>query len=321
MAIDDFQIKRFGTEYFPTGDVCAELMRNGDASLDPMSPYPFYPSSSSAALTIQEESNGNKYFRLSGRKDKWVSPRQRIGTECLAPEMVFELSFKSRASAALSIQSRFIFVTKRDDGSNQYHYMVAAYCTTGVNEWKECKGEITMNRPELFSGQPHDFFTDVYMLDDKTTSIDFDDFSFKFLSGPAGGFVVNSEGVDGCWQTGSKVLITSDTMYYEDDTIATIKAVTTEGSMTTLSFEEDLAPRSSKADSIFPVELALMERNIKFESDNAALGEGGHFAVWQTPQAQVLDGVEFYKFGQQGTLGRYVSVDFCSNNQLGNNAN
>jgi hypothetical protein len=99
-------------------------------------------------------------------------------------------------------------------------------------------------------------------------------------------------------------------MHFEHATVATIKDVQAYGSngMIAISFEETLAPRSARQPQGFPIELALMQRNIKFESDSDEKTQGGHLMVFQTGAVyQHLEGVELYHFGQRGVLGRYVS--------------
>jgi hypothetical protein len=151
---------------------------------------------------------------------------------------------------------------------------------------------------------------------DKTVPLDFDDLSFKFTKGSVGDFVVDPVGVSGCWTPGSKVLLTSDTIRFEDSTVVTIKSVQNRPDGTVgLSFLEPLSPRSAATDN-FPIELALLERNVKFESDNTVgIDQGGHLMVfWTKDVAQMIDGVELFKFGQRGTLGRYVSTILWTEN-------
>lgn len=302
--LDNLEIKRLPSSYFPS-DVCSNLVINGGADLDPISPYPFYASDGGfAAVTVMTEGSNN-FFRLTGRRARWSSIRYPIKElECLAPEMVFDYSVKARSTKVMHYLARLVFYTKHPDGRNKYNEIRISECASGANTWEECSGTAAMSRPELF--EAHEIFLDFYVRTDPTTSMDIDDMSFSFKTGAAGGFVVESNGVEQCWLPGSEVLITPDNMWFETDVRAIIKSTSTSDGFTTLEFEETLSPRASK-ESMFPVELVLLKRNIKFESDSTELSEGGHMAVWQTQQVQELDGVEFYKFGQQGTLGRYVS--------------
>lgn len=59
-------------------------------------------------------------------------------------------------------------------------------------------------------------------------------------------------------------------------------------------------------------EVALLSRNIMITGlvEGGDLRyEGGHFIVHQTSAPQIIEGVEFFRLGQQGNLGRY-SIHF-----------
>ena len=307
IAIDDFKMERLGSQYFPTTDLCTDLIQNGDASMSPTHAYPFYSPDALARIQVVTEGT-NSFFRLTDRRYIWSSIRQDISLACLQPATAYRVSFDVRTATPTRVRIRVAYMTKKEDGvTNQWNQFTVATCTTAANNaWTTCSGVSTLYRPNL--EETSQVFLDAQFLDSATMSADYDNFEIAFESGPAGSFVVPAAGVDTCWTPGSKVLISSDTTYPTDDEIATLESVTRVGDTAVLSFQESVAARSSEDGDGFPVELVLMERNIRFESDSDELGEGGHLAVWQTPQAMVLDGVEMYKFGQQGTLGRYVSI-------------
>lgn len=309
-AIDSFQMKRADSSYF-RADVCSELVTNGDAELDQTSIHP-YPVRSAdkyrTALTVKKEAN-NQFFHVTGRKYDWATLRVDISPDCLANEEEYTFTLKARSTAAFNYETRLAFYTKNAEGNDKWNSIsINRDCYTGANEWATCTGSVTLSNPLIF--ESHSIFVDVRTRDDahKTTDMDFDDLSFAFKTGSVGGFVVDAAGVKDCWSPGSKVLLTSDTIHFEDDTNATIASINDQGDGTVvLTFEEDLSPRSSTEDG-FPIEIALLERNVKFESDNHdGIDQGGHLIVYHTQDvAQVIDGVELYKFGQRGKMGRYV---------------
>ena len=319
-AVDNFHIKRADSSYFRS-DVCSELITNGNAELDQTSihPYPVHAADRwHGSLIVQKESN-NQFFHLSGRQYDWSTFRVDLSQDCMSPQQEYMFSLKARSSAAaIKYETRFVFYTKKDDGSNKDEWNSISInndCIAGANQWAECTASVTLSDPKIF--EAHSIFVDIRTLDaaDEKADMDFDDLSFKFATGPAGSFVVEASGVNGCWTAGSKVLLTSDTIKFEDDTVATIESVQDRGDGTVaLTFQEDLSPRSSAEDD-FPIEIALLERNVKFESDNTeGHDQGGHLIVVHTKDvAQMIDGVELFKFGQRGNLGRYVSFLMVTN--------
>ena len=254
----------------------------------------------------------NQFFRVTGRQIEWATFNVDIARACFAPQQEYSFTLKARTntSSAVPYETRIIFYTKNDAGSDQWNGLTLNNkCATGVNQWVECTGTVTLSDPKIF--QAHRMYIEARTLNDadKTVPMDFDDLSFKFTKGSVGDFVVDPNGVSGCWTPGSKVLLTSDTSKFEDRTIATIKSVQNRADGTVgLAFEETLSPRSATTDN-FPIEIALLERNVKFESDNTVgIDQGGHLMVfWTKDVAQMIDGVELFKFGQRGILGRYVS--------------
>lgn len=62
-------------------------------------------------------------------------------------------------------------------------------------------------------------------------------------------------------------------------------------------------------------EVALLSRNIVITGTDEPAPynyEGGHFMIFMTRVPQTVEGVEFYKMGQQGKLGRYsIHLHVC----------
>ena len=73
---------------------------------------------------------------------------------------------------------------------------------------------------------------------------------------------------------------------------------------TRVTLNKNIGTPSSVVEDIgFAVEVALLSRNILFDSEHTG---GGHFWVMQTPTVeQNIEGVEIANFGQEGILGRY----------------
>ena len=117
------------------------------------------------------------------------------------------------------------------------------------------------------------------------------------------------------WEAGAEVLLTSATSQWDDHQVRRIAAVAPyaliqEQKLVSISLDAPLAyrPTTIQDSADFAVEVALLSRNIVFTGgydENAA--HGAHLWVIRTPWVQqMIEGVEFVNFGQQGLLGRCV---------------
>jgi hypothetical protein len=127
-----------------------------------------------------------------------------------------------------------------------------------------------------------------------------------------------------CWRPGDEILITSPDSDFSSANEATIVSVDESTGEITLDRDLDewfvhatqLATLDEDNDARFAIEVARLSRSIIFqaEEDDPTNGDntiGGHLIILHTPVAeQLLLGVELQNFGQQGNLGRYVSLFF-----------
>lgn len=177
-----------------------------------------------------------------------------------------------------------------------------------VNDgWQHCSGDWQFREQEATADR-----IDFYLIsdDDSTSDLDLDNFSFAFKTGPITGITLPDANGDlaACWGEGSELLITSPSLTFDDVETPTVASVTSNGDgTTTLELDAPIGATSfSDAEPDYAVEVALLSRNIAFESDSTASNKGGHLMVLHTPhRAQSLQGVSLRKFGQQGFLGRY----------------
>jgi hypothetical protein len=106
------------------------------------------------------------------------------------------------------------------------------------------------------------------------------------------------------WEQGARIVITSNTQAWWADQQRTIERISiAKPGFVNIELSSPITrPTTVKDDVGFSVEVALLSRNIMFESEDG----GGHFWVMQTPLVQqLIEGVEIANFGQQGRLGRY----------------
>jgi hypothetical protein len=144
---------------------------------------------------------------------------------------------------------------------------------------------------------------------------DIDDLSFEFvhMEAPVIGLVVDGALKDK-WGVGAEILITSHTLNWDDQAVRAIASVEEYGDegkvMIVLNATLGARP-STTSDSSFAAEVALLSRNIVFEGSRESKDgplQGGHLVIYHTASIpQIIEGAEFRNFGQQGTLGRYVS--------------
>ena len=125
---------------------------------------------------------------------------------------------------------------------------------------------------------------------------------FSHMESPISDIVVSSV-VKDKWLPGSEVLITSHTLSSDDQHIRTLVAVQDRGNgLVKLTLDTPIPRPMLTGDE----EVALLSRNIVFESaaDDRTVG---HLTVYRTPsRTQKIAGVEFKNFGQNGTFNQPV---------------
>ena len=132
--------------------------------------------------------------------------------------------------------------------------------------------------------------------------------------------MVPGHGIVDCWDEGAEILITSHTIHTTDSQVRRLAHApipTGLNGMVRLELNESIVfPVTKQHDEgLFAVEVALLSRNIRFESpqdeDDPLIG--GHFMVLRTPDVvQHIEGVEVVNFGQQGRSTRSFYSHFCS---------
>jgi hypothetical protein len=123
--------------------------------------------------------------------------------------------------------------------------------------------------------------------------------------------IVVEEAVKGKWEAGAEILITSHTRDWDGHQVRKIKKVLeydqADGYVLLQLDAPIIRPTTFRQSSNYAVEVALLSRNIVFEGGpDDVENHGGVFSIRDTPVVkQMLVGVDFQNFGQQGYLGRY----------------
>ncbi len=151
------------------------------------------------------------------------------------------------------------------------------------------------------------------MMRDQTYNILYDDVSFTFVSGGVGSPQFGGN-VGACWDTGASVYLASQSMNATAGSVLKITGKNVTGDNTTMKFDKpvDAVPLSKSID--FATEFALLGRNIHFESEDLTNpANGAYLTILSTLSIpQLLQGVTFNGFGQQGIANRFVSALPCT---------
>jgi hypothetical protein len=136
---------------------------------------------------------------------------------------------------------------------------------------------------------------------------DFDNISVTFKAASQEGIdLLDADNLNQCYTAGTEFMIPSDDLAFDSAQVSTLSAVQPLGKV---QIHGDLTRVSTSIeDPDFSSEFAMLSRNIKLKGDeNNDIGPT--FIILSTPLvAQKVKGVEFIGFGQEGILGRNVSV-------------
>lgn len=273
-------------------------------------------------LSVESETiNGetNHYYALRNREYTWSSPKYILPVGCIEKGSVYSFGLDIRMHSSTKESFRIEMKVSFDDRPNSWKWLAVCGKQDFDDGWVHC--EANYEFPE-YDSTPSQI--EIYLVQNDSSNnladADFDNFSASFKSGPVASLVLpDPDGkLASCWGAGSKILVTSSNLDYDDVSTPSITQITSNGDNTvTVELNEAIKMASYEdSEGAYGVEVALLSRNIGFTSDSNQYSEGGHMIVYHTNRAQQLDGVSFEKFGQQGNLGRYVSFGIIENTIL-----
>jgi len=120
-----------------------------------------------------------------------------------------------------------------------------------------------------------------------------------------------------CWSRGDRIVVASTSTDFREAEHATISRIyDSVNGVTTVEIHETLQHDHTGISDAYvsdgrtieqAAEVGLLSRDLVIEGQLADLEstDGGHFVVSKTAVRQAIEGVEFRRMGQQGTLGRY----------------
>ena len=321
--IDDIVFTLPWEEHFPDPNsaICDNLLTNGGADVDNFFPYPFklMGNLGSYLRVKSEDVNGttNNYFSITGREAAWTSISQDLITDCIVANAIYTFKMKVRVHSVEPTTVRFTLKTKLEDPNALPDYEVESIgnCPPASEStgWVQCERKFLFEEThENARGIDLQFI----VQDNNSSDIDYDDIEVTQFSPPVTKYVLPRSILD-CWGVGADIIQTSHTLKHSDYNLVNITNIEDagDGENAIVTIGTPVAkPTTEQDDPRFAVEVAILSRNIAFQSkdDDAAFPlHGGHLAIMHSPDSvQKLVGVDFRNFGQQGNFGRYVSLQY-----------
>lgn len=301
ITIDDVYVGFAPPEAFPDPEApCGDLVPgNGDAELG--FPFPFVTYDRTPLKIMYE--NGNAFFRVA-RKNTYSSIVFPLNMGCTPATSIYAFSAKVRLHSSIPTVVRFMLKTWHDGGPVPASLELLVACPESSSEigWVTCSANWSVQDKHA-DGVKLEVFTIV--PGDTTSVLDYDDLQFTFKSAPSGTGLKVAESAASCWAPGAELVVTSQTINYNNEQMCTIETIDDTGLIKMT--EEIQAPTPSSKYPEYASSFALLSRNIVFEAEVHSTKSiiGGSFTILRTPSQQKLDGVAFVNFGQQGVKGRY----------------
>ena len=314
ISLDNIELSLPHLKFPSKEEVCDQMVTNGDAEAD-THPHPIMLyANPEACVSIGIEDNGNKYFEVRGRRQTWAGLQAPMNLECV--DKYVEYRYTARIWLQSEEEQRVTFALKysKPDGAAGFKVRPFGTCkpTSKYTGWTTC------TQPFMFTEEYNnvtfvDFF---FRSDNENSDLWIDDVSISLVKTPVQSLIVPNT-VLGCWGPGSQILTTSHTLKWQDAVVSEIVDVTPLGDDYAVILLNDTMKwhTTYKQSSLTAVEVALLSRNVVIMGDDtddiANEKHGGHLMILQTPNVkQRIQGVEFRKMGQQGNLGKYVSMTF-----------
>ena len=323
ISMDEFIFELPSEKSFPpVNDTCSELVVNGNAEDTDGRGWAFYPMWSSRGgsweptITREVLSNGatNKFYRASNRRWHSDTIKFNMVNGCFAKAMSYLISLRVRVSSEEPL-SYYVQLRGQRYEDDEWTYKNVLYCPpqTRNDGWVTCSGPYIVEDDFDSTVIKSDIEFNVYMdhkVDngpDVWATVDYDDISVSFMSGPADGLNVD-ESVISRWGVNADVHVTSSTIDYKDSQNAVIESVSSSDGHATIMLKAGIdTVLTNRETQGMGVEVALLSRNIKIEGESGGSAlEGGYFQVFHTPGvAQTIEGVEFTNMGQQQGRNRF----------------
>jgi hypothetical protein len=317
MEIMEFTLRTPPKEAFPDPEnVCRDLVPgNGDAELLGWNSYPFHTNDPDTHLSIAKE-EFNHYFSISGRGFALLNPKNRnwrsngitwnIPQPCVRTRAKYRFKADVRMHSLRPVASTWKIMGFVSDEESTIDTIVDCPPSKGV--WVTCIGEFEPSLA-LASAARFEVFLEVGSSS-YDVNYDVDNLGFETVQGGLDRLIL-PKSVENLWNPGSEILVTSHTSNWEAHQVRTITAVENhdkDGYVRVNLNEAIDRPLTLGSNPFHATEVALLSRNVVFNGTN-----GGHLTVLHTPgQSQVIQGIDFVEFGEQGVRDAYpIHFDFC----------
>mmetsp|Transcript_52985 Transcript_52985/g.78551 ORF Transcript_52985/g.78551 Transcript_52985/m.78551 type:complete len:1770 (-) Transcript_52985:364-5673(-) len=312
--MSNFKLMFPPVDLYPNPDnVCSELIMNGNADMHDQFIYPMesFVGTDSVLKTVllgANQTETNRHFLMTGRRAKHASLSTSLAPGCIVLGARYLLKVKLFLDAVEADKATAVLKLSDENDALIGHKTVANCAMTSFEiGWIDCEGYFDFDEQTANAANVELVFV---WMEDETSDVYYDDISFKFVSGAEGLPIFPAE-VAECWGEGSDVAFMSESLDYDSSHVKKVQNVyDLEGGNWTVDFESQgsfrmVASLSDTPD--FAGEIALLSRNIQFESEDTVNAEnGGFLTVLKTPGVkQVLDGAAFKHFGQQHREHRF----------------
>jgi len=307
IEIDDvvFSLPPVGTVPDPNNVCGGNLIMNGEAEASSIHPYPM--ESFGGHLTVQTGGAGNNYFRLINRKSDNDSIAYYMDAPgCIVAGARYRAWARIRVRSSHDVPTELSFRAFFTDGKSTKYTVASCPPSQRGLGFVQCESEFAVAND--FDAEHVESIRFTFeTVGGPTDDVDVAAWRLEFVEGPTANIIVQEDGVEGCWDEGAEILITSHTIDFESSQVRRIASTpqSTGGGVVTLELDDFIvSPVTEQDGDGFAVEVALLSRNILFlgaiDEDDSLLG--GHLIVLHTPAVQqIISGVEIKNFGRQGT--------------------
>jgi hypothetical protein len=285
----------------PTNLCGGNLIMNGDAEAHSIHPYPMVAAGGSLGIFIFE--TGNQVFRVTGRSSDTDAVQYNLAAPgCVMTGAQYSVRARVRFVSETPVASTMMFRIFFTDKTSLV--MEAATCAAAGRAWEDCLGRFTV--VDDFEPENVDYVRIFFVTRGAPgVTMDVDDWELQVSRPAKTGIVVEGDGIVDCWSEGAEVVITSHTLDQNDAQVRQLvnSPVELENGLVRLDLDDFIIfPVTEVQGDSFAVEVALLNRNIRFQGGYEQNDKGGHFMVMHTPSVvQNVRGVEFRNFGRQGT--------------------
>jgi len=310
IAVDDISISLPSAGGYPDpNNVCGNLIVNGDGSGSGGFVFPHQSLLPSNALDLKSDGT-NDYFHLNTRNKFHDTMKTDLITGCVAAGNTYTFSGKFRVHTTSSVVVK-PYIRTLQPAQDKFEFQPITLCApqTSADDFVTC-GPVDFTFTDVHTTASS--VSLVYIIDDATTDVDMDDLSFVFKSGAPSGYVLDSAVTPSCWGAGAEVVLPSENLHHYDAETTTIASVEAGGQ---IILANPIQRTSQDVNPDYTPELALLSRNIVFETGTTNTN-GPSLVVLNTKNVvQKIQGVSLVGFGKQGVLGRNP-INFKDNGDL-----